>query len=83
MVDLGSPLPYYAALLRPALLPFLPFGTAPADAVQQRQVLERIAEELTPLMDKLINKTEEHFEAIAEELTSLVPANATDKLWTY
>ena len=49
---LSSPLPFYAALLRPALLPFLPAGNAPADAQQRRQLLEQIADRLTLLVEQ-------------------------------
>jgi hypothetical protein len=50
--DLSSPLPFYAALLRPALLPFLPTGNAPADVQQRRQLLEQIADRLTLLVEQ-------------------------------
>ena len=50
--NLSSPLPFYAALLRPTLLPVLPAGNAPADAQQRRQLLGQIADRLTPLVEQ-------------------------------
>lgn len=69
--DLDSPIPFYAALLQPALQPFLPPGE------QGRVLLQELAAELAPTVAAALNTTREQLNDLLDVLDSFIPVGAT------
>ena len=79
--DLGSPVPFYAALLQPALSPFLPPTAGGGDARRQREraaALEQLAAELAPVVEAALNDTRQPLEELLAEVEALIPPGTSE-----
>jgi hypothetical protein len=74
-LSLDSPIPFYAALLQPALEPYLP---PPEAAEERQQALQRLATQLAPAVDAALNETREQLGALLDAVEEQLGAGAGD-----